>query len=660
MPGRAGRYLPAFCFVFILCVLIAGVSFAQGLYSATLSVPDTSQFPHLTAYLDVHDPTGAFLHGLAAQDVVLQENQLQVPTSELQELQPGVQFVIAITPGESFTIRDGLGISRYEYLRQGLLAGAWIGQPAGGDDFSLITLGGPQLIHSDDPAELRSSLEAYLPTDPPATPTLEVLASALQVASDPLDRPGMERAILFITPPQPDEVSLGLQSIITRAIQQNIRIYVWLVAAQESFDLPAINLLRDLAVQTQAGFFAFSHDEPVPDLETILEPLRYVYRLRYDSQVTHPGSQQVLAQISTADQVLTTQVEAFDIDLQAPVVTVLNIPVEIVRSFPNLPTEAGPGANAPLVPGVEVINIRVEFPDGYEHSLTRTSLYVDGAIVAENTQPPFGQLAWDLSPYNQDGVHSVSVEAVDALGLSGKSAPVSIKITLPSATQGVLEELSRHRLVILGILGLIAASILVLLLILGGRIRPRPYPGQVKSLPNAGGKLHPVAIPSRVSPASTVDSPRAVSALLANKRARFSLKGLLAWLPWLNSRNKASPALAQLVPLAGPDEISIPSPLQIIVDESTLGSDSLQASLVIADPSIEGLHARLQLEGKSFHLTDAGTVAGTWVNFDLIPMEGVHLEHADIIHLGRVGFRFVLTEPERVRKIIITPQEPEH
>ncbi len=100
----------------------------------------------------MHDPTGAFVHGLTPQDVTLQENGVQVPVSELQEQKPGVQFVIAITPGASFTIRDALGVSRYEYLLQGLLAGTWEDQPSGVDDFSLLTMGGPQLTHSSDPA----------------------------------------------------------------------------------------------------------------------------------------------------------------------------------------------------------------------------------------------------------------------------------------------------------------------------------------------------------------------------------------------------------------------------------------------------------------------------------------------------------------------------
>ena len=126
MPGRPGRYLPV-CLLLIL-LFLAGVqgSKAESAFTATLTTPDTSNFPHLTAYLDVHDPAGAFVHGLSPQDVTMLENELQIPATSIQELKPGVQFVIAITPGESFSIRDAGGVSRYEYLLQGLNTGTWM------------------------------------------------------------------------------------------------------------------------------------------------------------------------------------------------------------------------------------------------------------------------------------------------------------------------------------------------------------------------------------------------------------------------------------------------------------------------------------------------------------------------------------------------------
>ena len=658
MSGRLGRLLLAFVSLFIIFLISVGSSSAQAAFIATLTAPDTTTFPHLSAYLDVHDPAGQFVHGLTPQDVVMQENGVQLPVSDLQEHKLGVQFVVAITPGASFTIRDTLGISRYEYLLQGLLTGTWKDQSTGMDDFSLLTMGGPQLMHSSDPASLRSSLETYLPDDPNATPSLEVLASALQVASDPTSRPGMERAILFITPPQETDVSLGLQSIISSAAQQNIHIYVWLVAAQDVFELPIIDQLRNLADQTHAAFFAFAHDETVPDLEILLEPLRYVYQLGYNSQIVTAGAQQVAAQVTIGGELVTTQAMPFDLNLQSPAPIILDLPAEIVRNYPSQPTQGTTSVTGDLLPVEKVLTIQVTYPDGYSRSLVRTSLYIDGAIVTENISPPFDQFVWDLRPYTQDGVHTLSVEVTDNLGLVGKTGETSVKIIVPSTTQGVIIAVSQNRLLVIGVTVFISASILVLVLILGGRIHPKPYPGQVKTSAESNEKTRPAGYRARRRQLKDpVTQPvKIASALQVQTKPRS--KSWIQRLPWLTRKEKPTPAMAYLIPLVGSDEPTLPAPLQITSDDVTLGSDPHQSSLVISDPSIEGVHARIHHEGKSFLLTDAGSVAGTWVNYEQVIPNGRNLEHADIIHLGRVGFRFKLSEPGPLRKVVVTPLEP--
>lgn len=657
MPSHPWRFLFLSLILLILLMVGAEATLAETASSVTLTVPDTSDFPYLTAYLDVHDPAGDFVHGLFPQDVTLQENGVLVPAGALQEQKPGVQFVIAITPGESFAIRDSLGVSRYEYLLQGLLSGTWVDQPSGGDDLSLLTKGGPQLTHSSNPASLRSSLGAYLPNDPKATPNLEVLASALQVASDPTTRPGMERAILFITPPQESQVSLGIQSIIASANQQNIHIYVWLVASPEVFDLPEAELLRNLADQTHAAFFAFSHDERVPDLETLLEPLRYIYQLGYDSQIATPGSQQVAAQVTIGTEQITTQPQTFELNLQAPVPILLTLPAEIIRTFSSQPTPGATSVDADLLPAQQIIKIQITFPDGYNRLLARTNLYVDGALTAENTDPPFDQFVWDLRSYIQDGVHTLSVEAVDNLGIIGKSGETSVKVIVPTTTQGVMVAFSQKRLLVIGVVVLISASILVLVLILGGRIHPMPHPGQVKFPAGSSEKTRPAGYRERMRQRKDpVTQPVKITStpLAQTKPASKSWRERLPWFP---RKPEPAPAIAHLIPLVGSDETTLPAPLRILAEDVTLGSDPLQARLVIADPSIEGLHARIHHEGKSFLITDAGSVAGTWVNFEPVPPVGTQLEHADIIHLGIVGFRFNLTEPDQLHKVVVTPLE---
>jgi hypothetical protein len=658
MSGHSGRLFSIILALLITFIVCVGNSSAQDAFIATLTTPDISNFPHLTAYLDVHDPTGEFVHGLTPQDVSLLENGVSVPVSGLDEQKLGVQLVIAITPGASFTIRDTLGISRYEYLLQGLLAGSWVNQPSGVDDFSLLTLGGPQLTHSSNPVSLHSALETYKPDETNAIPSLEVLASALQVASDPTIRPGMERAILFITPPQESDISLGLKSIISSASQQNIHIYVWLVAASDVFNLPEIDQLRNLADQTHAAFFAFSHDETVPDMETLLDPLRYVYQLRYDSQINTTGPQQVAAQLTMSAEVITTPAQSFEVNLQPPVPTILNLPASIVRTFANQPTPGSISVNGDLLPVEQVLNLQVVFPDGYERSIASTRLYVDDVIAVENTSPPFDQFVWDLRPYTQQGVHNLKVEVTDNLGMVGMSGEASVKITVPTTTQGMLVVVTEKRSLIVGVTVIVSASIVILVLIVGGRIRPKPHPGQVTQSAVSSEKTKPSGYRQRVRQRKDPVTQPVKIASSSSLRVKAPIKSWRERLPWFKQKEQPSPAMAYLIPLVGSDEPTLPAPLQVIGEDIVLGSDPHQASLVITDPSIEAVHARIHHSEKTFLITDAGSKAGTWVNYEQITPSGTYLEHMDIIHLGMIGFRFKLSEPGQLRKVVVTPLEP--
>jgi hypothetical protein len=658
MPGHLRRLLLFISGLGILFLLQVMGTSAQSAYNVTLTSPDTSDFPQLAAFLDVHDSAGGFIHGLTAQQVTMQENDLQLPVLGVQELKPGVQFVLAITPGASFSIRDGTGNTRFSYLLQGMQSGTWALQPSGTDDFSLVTVGGPQLTHSSDPSRLLLALGSYHLSSAETTPNLEALASALQVAADPTPRPGMERAILFITPPQSSDVSLGLQSIIASAAQQNIHIFVWLLASQDVFDLPQTDLLRNLADQTHAAFFAFSHDEPVPDLDTLLEPLRYVYQLEYASQAAASGQQQVAAQVTIDGELVSSQPQPFELNLLAPSVVILDPPAEVAREFPVQATPGVTSSSADLQPMDQVLNIQVTFPDGHVRPLAKTSLYVDGSVAAENTSPPFEQLVWDLRPYTQDGTHLLRIEATDNLGWVGQSGEVSIAVDVPSTSQEVVAVVSHNRLLVTGLVIFTSASILLLVLIIGGRIRPKPYSGQVPSSAGSNEKLPPVGFlvrlrrlkdpvtqPVKIAPAHSAKAKAAVSIW----RLHF---------PWFRHAEPAIIARATLVPLAGSDQPTLPTALKITSDAVTLGSDPRRADLLIIDPSIESVHARISRLGNSFMISDAGSVAGTWVNYEPVSPTGTNLDHADIIHLGRVGFRFTLPGPNHPRKVVVTPMEP--
>jgi predicted component of type VI protein secretion system len=87
----------------------------------------------------------------------------------------------------------------------------------------------------------------------------------------------------------------------------------------------------------------------------------------------------------------------------------------------------------------------------------------------------------------------------------------------------------------------------------------------------------------------------------------------------------------------------------------TFGNDPVQASHVLDDASIAPLHARLrQTDDGGYLLLDNNSIAGTWVNYDLIPREGHRLAHGDVVHFGQLMYRFTLRVPPPIQRPKVT------
>jgi hypothetical protein len=117
-------------------------------------------------------------------------------------------------------------------------------------------------------------------------------------------------------------------------------------------------------------------------------------------------------------------------------------------------------------------------------------------------------------------------------------------------------------------------------------------------------------------------------------------------------------APARLVRLTGDGHALTNNVFLLTHSEITLGCDPGQAICVIDSSSIEGLHARIvRTSDGSFYVSDAGSVAGTWVNYAPVSKNGAKLEHGDILHLGRVSFRFEYSSPTYIKKPVVEPYQ---
>jgi hypothetical protein len=292
--------------------------------------------------------------------------------------------------------------------------------------------------------------------------------------------------------------------------------------------------------------------------------------------------------------------------------------VQIVRTAPDARTTAA----SSFLPIRQPVSIIIEFPDGRTRPLVRTALYADGILADENTSEPFDQFTWDLSSYTDSDQHILTVEALDNLGLSKVSLGIPVLVTIVQPQLGLLPWLSRNNLwVALGGI-LFAGAVLIVTLILSRAKRHR----------------------------SATTSPGSRRDLLTQSTQAGRGKHILR-LPW---KNPAKLPGAFLVRLKDDGQPVTAPPIPIAMPEMTFGSDPIQATHILDDPSVSLLHARLKEEHGEYILSDEKSVAGTWINYEEL-VAPRRLQHGDVLHIGRISYRFMLRKPPEPRTPQVTP-----
>jgi FHA domain len=601
---------------------------AQNALKASLAEINTKNFPQIEAYLQVQDGQGRFYPGLKPSDLQLIEDQTTLSLDGLDVLRPGVQFTLAVSPGPAFAVRNSKGTSRYDYIVQALSQWASHRQGSSVDDLSLLTTGGTEFMHAADPVQWHQALISATLGTQQAVPNLDTLFRAVEMAADPLPRAGMGHAVLFITPPLEAQAALSLENLTARAVELGVHIFTWVVTPPGAPTSKGMQNLIDLAAATGGQYANITGEEDIPDLETYLEPLRSIYRIRYTTQIKTGGTHQISVSIQTPDGTVTSPPLAFDLTIQPPDPAFISPELEIVRKPPNAGHFAADLTVVPLnqyVPQKQELQILIDFPDGRRRALNRTALYVDGQLVEEHTSPPFDRFTWDLTPYTQSGLHTLRAEAQDNLGLTGKTMDTDITVQLDIPAPNIWRSLAGHLPVLAGLALLVVVALSLLVMILGGRLQP--YAGRLPARLRRARKIAAEPAPPVIEPAAR----------------RLS--------QWVNRLQRPQPRSIQaadafLTRIQEGEEHDSTPPVPLPSDrEFTLGCDPEQATLLLDDPSVEALHACLKKLDGAFMVQDLGSVAGTWVNYEPVAQDGTLLHHADLIYFGRVGFRFTLRQP---------------
>jgi len=634
------RRLIAFLLSLGLLVTTRAFAYAQTAAYAEITAINAQNFPKVSALLDVYDANGEFISGLQPSDLTIYEDGAPREMDTVSAADSAVQIVVAINPGPALAVRDSNAVTRFTHVVDALSTWANAVPPESQDDLSLVSLSG-SLINHARAKDWLVSLQSFKPDFRNTTPNLPTLAIALDTVNAANAQPGIKRAVLFITPHiDNSNIDNDIAPLIQKAVDSKIRVFVWFVDAVDLNVTPSANAFKSLAVQTNGSFFSFSGTESFPDPNVYFAPLRHIYMLTYTSGLNTAGDHSMGLYAETSQGRIPALDKSFSVDIQPPNPIFVSPPLQLTRQ----PPADDPYNPDILNPTQQPLEIIIEFPDGHKRDLKRTTLYVDGQIVAENTSVPFEKFVWDLSTYTETGPHELIVEVEDVLGLTKSSSGNTVNLTVRPAPRGFRPFLARYRsYVVLGAIGL--AGVALMAILLRGRrrgnstierieIRRQLEDPLTQPVPALTDSSHPATKKSKTQPRKPI---------------------VAGWAQVKPARVQEAPAY--LVRLTNGGEPASVAPIPVTEKEMTFGTDPVQSMRVLDDPSISPLHARIkQLEEGVFMIYDHGSVAGTWVNFEPVTREGRRLQHGDRIHFGQMVYRFDLnqapaeSEPKVIRK----------
>lgn len=608
---------------------------------AILHNADASGFPTVSAYLDVFDAQKIFASGLKSEAVTVIENGQPLPVDSLNEIAIPLQLVVSVNQGLPLDARNANGISRFERVAQVLAQWAQSRPADLPDDLSLVSQAGPVINHANA-ADFVVGLGGFRPDMRAAKANLQSLVTALDVVSAQTPRIGMKRAVLFITPQMEDPaLASSLEPIIQRAVENDIRVFVWYVDANTTFTTTSAAVFNNLAIQTGGSMFQYSGEERFPDPEAYFSALRRIYMLGYTSRINTSGEHVVSVKVDAPFGVINSNEQNFNLTIEPPNPFMVAPALQITRQAPA----DDPFNTELLLPETQEIEIIVEFPDKHPRPLTRTTLYVDGVIADENTADPFDVFTWDLTVYSTSGEHQVKVEAVDVLGLSKTSLPVPVTVTVVKPPSGFSAFLAKYRTAItFG--SIILAGLVLFFILLSGRVR---IPTLRRLREERRAQNDPLTQPIK----TLTKDPVPASAPVKTQKRRAQPKKTET------DKKSGEEAGASFVRLNPDGQFATAAPIPLSEKEIVFGTDPVQCTHILDDPSVSPVHARIRLtDDGGYLLQDNNSVAGTWVNYEPVQRDGYRLAHGDMVNFGQLTYRFMLktpppSQPPKIRELDI-------
>lgn len=595
-----------------ILLVIGTPAAAQGDIDLRITGIDLSAFPQVRARVLATDRQSAPL----AVDVgfVLREDGVPIPDTLQAGVPVGVDlaFLIDANPelmqsdaGDSSATRRDIvvaGIGRYaagSMSPTGLDRVSVIVPNETGDDAAFLLRDGRQ------PGELSRMMDAYAPTPAGLAPLDRLLATAIDdLAAKGGD--GRFRAILLYTDGGRAVARLDAQPIAEAARAAGVPIFVAILGREASPE--EIAAVSRLSGPTRGQVIHMPEPPAADPFYALFRAAGQQTEITYRSVLRENGDHRLSVTLGN-----TTTEAPFSLDLRAPLLR-LEAPaaaINRVGTAPDTPL-------ALLQPAAQPLTAIVSWPDGQPRALGEFTFLVNGSpvvLAAAAAPDAAGQIPilWDISALDA-GDYSLEVRGRDELGYETRSEPLTVSISTsrpvptpaptPTAAPPVVppvEQLLSGDLPIIlgGLLGLLALGL-------------------------AGVAW------SRRRKAKLARRRAALNAPVPDERPRNRLETLIPYLERLDAAGR----LIERTRIDG--------------DGLTIGRDPQHATLVIDDPGVAGLHARIRRNADdSYWLYDEGSSSGTFLNYERLGLAPREMRQGDAVTIGRVPFRFALELPDQ-------------
>ncbi len=552
---------------------------------------DTREFPKLIMSFKV---LGGLEQNssLTASQVSVIENDQQIAVDTLTSEYVGVHFGLVINPERTLVLTYPSGYSNYDHM---LTAMRELGSdltPVTGDVYSLFINPNIHYDQLENYTEWKNALEGYTENQRQMNSSLQSLEDAVTLLTN--SPSAKETVLVYMTPYiEPAEVA-ALTALIQRAGEAGIPVHVWMTAAAVVIGSAYETDLHSVCATWGGSLTILSGSQIPPNPREYLKSKGYRYTTTWQSGIRSGSTQRISLRLSPpGGAVLTSAVS--DVALEV-------LPTKLI--FSNLPQELSVTIRSDEViePAELPIQAVIEFPDSFPREILSTSLYANGSLVAQQEEAPFGDFVLDLSHYRDQAKLSLQLSLEDALGFEIRSEMKYVELTWSDPSANQPKSLTSNVWLWLG-LGLAALGLLAVIFL----------PTKLKRKNVNPATSEPAAPVTRVEPESYMPVK----------------------------------TYGSLIKLDRDNTPCAEKPLLLIKEVTLIGKDPLLANLVLSDEALEPLHAEIHAfpDGRT-RLTDFHTIAGTYVNFKAVDTKGVEIHHGDILHFGRLSYRF--NSPSRV------------